>query len=162
MNLPRLVSLACLCVACGVGLRATDVGTPRAELLQADEAFCTLAAHDGVRAAFLAYAAPDCIFLDTQPFALRGSAAVTARFREWKDGKLTWKPAFAEVEPHGKLGYTWGTWLYEATSAGAETKRATGKYVTIWKRQPDGSWKYVLDTGVTDPLAAAVNAAPHQ
>ncbi len=26
-----------------------------------------------------------------------------------------------------------------------------GNYVTVWKRQPDGKWKYVLDGGNTTP-----------
>jgi ketosteroid isomerase-like protein len=30
----------------------------------------------------------------------------------------------------------------------------TGRYLTVWKKQPDGSWKVVRDIGVQDPAPA--------
>jgi ketosteroid isomerase-like protein len=39
---------------------------------------------------------------------------------------------------------------------GAESQVGSGKYVTIWRRQADGAWKAVFDSGVHDtPPAAA-------
>jgi ketosteroid isomerase-like protein len=34
----------------------------------------------------------------------------------------------------------------------------TGTFLTIWKKQVDGSWKVVLDTGVEDPPTAVASA----
>lgn len=132
-------------------VRASDPAATRAELIQADEAFCASAARDGVPAAFTAFAAPEATFLDTEPGKLHGAAAVAAHFEGWPGGKLTWQPRFADAAASGDLGYTWGTWQVERTLPDGSVKRATGKYVTLWRRQPDGTWKYVLDTGVSDP-----------
>ena len=64
---------------------------------------------------------------------------------------LRWKPVAADVAASGDLGYTYGT--YESTSPGADGKPVvrTGMYVTIWKKQPDGSWKVVVDLGSANP-----------
>ena len=63
---------------------------------------------------------------------------------------LTWRPVSAEASVRGDLGYTIGRW--ERT---ARTKDSTvvthGSYVTIWRKQGDGTWKVVLDIGNQDP-----------
>lgn len=64
--------------------------------------------------------------------------------------KIAWKPLLALVSKSGDLGYTVGS--YEITRQDDKGTRAagSGKYVTIWRKQKDGSWKVVLDTGVQD------------
>ena len=48
---------------------------------------------------------------------------------------LQWTPAKAEVSESGDLGRTSGT--YESTMGGVTDR---GKYLTVWKKQADGSW----------------------
>ena len=64
---------------------------------------------------------------------------------------LRWTPVHADIAASGDLGYTYGT--YESKSPGADGKPVvrTGMYVTIWKKQPDGSWKVVVDLGSANP-----------
>jgi ketosteroid isomerase-like protein len=62
---------------------------------------------------------------------------------------LVWEPTEADISASGDLGYTIGR--YESTAAAADgTTTTLGKYVTIWKKQPDGSWKVVVDIGTPD------------
>jgi ketosteroid isomerase-like protein len=64
---------------------------------------------------------------------------------------LTWRPMSVEVSSNGNLGYTIGRW--ERTSRvnpGAPVRH--GSYVTIWRKQGDGTWKVVLDIGNADPV----------
>lgn len=58
---------------------------------------------------------------------------------------LAWEPARAEISRGGKLGYTWGR--YHSVFAG---KTREGTYMTVWQKQPDGSWKVLFDTGDPD------------
>ena len=61
------------------------------------------------------------------------------------------KPSKAEIAESGDLGYTLGKYEYtEKTTDGEETK-SNGYYVSIWKKNKDGSWKYVFDSGITAP-----------
>jgi ketosteroid isomerase-like protein/quercetin dioxygenase-like cupin family protein len=53
---------------------------------------------------------------------------------------LEFGPTKADVSASGDVGYTTGT--YRATINGAEEN---GKYVEVWKKQPDGSWKVKED-----------------
>ncbi|MEA2327334.1 MAG: hypothetical protein QOE68_2293 [Thermoanaerobaculia bacterium] len=58
---------------------------------------------------------------------------------------LSWEPARAEISRGGKLGYTWGR--YQAVVSG---KTREGTYMTVWEKQPDGTWKVLFDTGDPD------------
>ena len=58
---------------------------------------------------------------------------------------LEWSPDFIDVSPDGSLGYTYGRFTYSRTGEDGESKSSTGIFHTVWKRQPDGSWKYVWD-----------------
>jgi ketosteroid isomerase-like protein len=64
--------------------------------------------------------------------------------------KLTWSALFTDVSDDGTLGYNYGR--YESRRPGPDGNEVvrTGFFLTIWKRQPDGSWKYVMDTGAPD------------
>ena len=65
---------------------------------------------------------------------------------------LSWEPATVDVSASGDLGYTMGRWQLGPRAGGAPL--VTGSYVTIWKKQADGSWKVVLDAGNADPAPA--------
>jgi ketosteroid isomerase-like protein len=57
---------------------------------------------------------------------------------------LEWEPLYGDISVSGELGYTYGTWKRTEKT----TKQISrGTYITIWKKQPDGSWKFVLDAG---------------
>ena len=74
----------------------------------------------------------------------RGSRVEGAAIREMMSGllakgRLAWDP-FASGRA-GTLGFTVG----KATYTGEDTWQSS--YVTIWRQQPDGSWKVLFDTG---------------
>lgn len=62
---------------------------------------------------------------------------------------IRWQPLDAAISSSGDLGYTIGAYeiVRSGENAGVVT---TGKYVTIWKKQADGSWKVIFDSGVPD------------
>ncbi len=63
---------------------------------------------------------------------------------------LTWAPDGAEVSSAGDLGYTWGRYTSHRVSAEGEETTSRGRYLTIWRRQADGTWKVELDLGNTE------------
>ena len=71
--------------------------------------------------------------------------------------KLTWHPNKAELSGSGELGYTYGTYeMQTPDAAGGTATVRRGKFTTVWKKQDDGAWKYVLDVGMPDPPVGPV------
>jgi len=89
-------------------------------------------------------------------------------FREaWTKGfadpnwNISWAPLYAEAAQSADLGYTTGSFeIHEKSSDGTPLVRK-GSYVTIWRKQPDGSWKVALDIGsFVPPKPVSPSAAP--
>jgi|GEM_PF-1736576 len=112
------------------------------ELLDVDRAFAAKAQTDGVGAAFVAYAADDATMLSGQHDNIVGHDAIVARFAHWPEGQhISWAPVAGRVSDRGDMGWTWGNATY-TTPDGART---TGRYISIWTRDIDGNWKYLID-----------------
>lgn len=134
---------------------APDKTKLKAELAAREDAFCAMAREKGILAAFQHFAAPDVAFIDTDPRQWRGPAAVQQRMGPDRPGvSLTWSAYFTDVSDDGTLGYNYGR--YELRAPGPDGKEVVrgGWFLSIWKRQPDGSWKYVMDNGAPDRPAA--------
>jgi ketosteroid isomerase-like protein len=65
---------------------------------------------------------------------------------------ITWEPEI--VEASGGLGYTTGPFEIHVKQADGSDKVTRGRYVTIWRRKPDGSWKAAVDIGSAEPPPA--------
>jgi ketosteroid isomerase-like protein len=58
---------------------------------------------------------------------------------------LNWQPVKVEVAQSGDLGYTYGTYQLTMNDPAGNPVTDRGKYITVWKKQADGSWKSVAD-----------------
>lgn len=138
--------------ACALSPTLPDPAAVRASLIAADEAFAAATASQGLEGWLAAYDStgiqmePDQAFTPGIP-SIR--AAMAPAFAD-PSFTLTWQPTMAFASAAGDLGYTLGTWQStHYTDAGA-AQVTTGKYVTIWRKQVDGSWKVVFDGGNPD------------
>ena len=72
---------------------------------------------------------------------------------------MTFDTQKIEASKSGELGYTRGA--YKLTSTDPKTKkvvRESGKYLTVYARQADGSWRIVDDIATPDGPAVPVDA----
>jgi uncharacterized protein (TIGR02246 family) len=65
--------------------------------------------------------------------------------------RLRWEPERAAVSASGDLGYTFGHAEWVTVTPGSETVAAKLQYLTVWKRQIDGSWRVAMDVGSPEP-----------
>jgi ketosteroid isomerase-like protein len=137
------VALALLLAAPPAAARQAQVG----EVVEAERAFARTAQTDGVNSAFLRYSAPDGIVFQPGPTPVRQALAA----HPIPPVALKWWPAYAGIAESGDLGFTTGPFV-----AGEGERQGHGWYFTIWKRQADGSWRWVLDHGPPTREAAAI------
>ena len=134
-------------------LRAQDL---RATLMETDRAFNRATQARGVDG-WVEFAAEDAVFMPDAVDFVRGKDAVRTFYTPMfsrKGFSLTWEPIEAIVAASGDLGYTLGRWKVSSINAEGKPVTGQGKYVTIWKKQKDGSWKAALDIGNTTPAGA--------
>lgn len=106
-------------------------------------------------AAFADWFAEDGVALGNGKAPLVGRVAI-AKSANWspKDYQLTWTPTDASMSPSGDMGYTWGHYEGHSKDANGNPVTISGRYITIWRKQPDGNWKVVLDAGADEPASA--------
>ena len=135
-----------------------DLEAETRSLMSADKAFAALSAETTPKNAFANYMAPNGIMLPrSSDGAIEGYESVIAVFGDDGDPgyKLLWQPQFAEVANSGDMGWTWGQ--YQVVVDGQDVD--SGKYVNVWKKQPDGSWKVRMDIGNQRPTPNADDQA---
>ena len=126
----------------------SDIEAGRESLKKADREFSILSEKKGMVEAFLAYADNNAVLLRDQTMPIVGIDAVKNFISEGNnDFTLVWEPIFADISTSLDLGYTYGTFLLTfKDNTGTEQKR-DGTYLTIWKKDKNGNWKWVLDNG---------------
>jgi ketosteroid isomerase-like protein len=128
---------------------ASPARSAREQLLAADRSFDSSVARSGVEAWVGFFADSGGQVPSDGPLILGHAAirgAMTPAFAD-STRKLRWEPVSAEVSADGSLGYTIGNWRQVRLEKGTETELSRGRYLTVWRRQADGSWKVEADIG---------------
>lgn len=157
MLLRNFLPLFAPMMACAVLAGCRSSGQPNnpahalESVLATDRAFARLAAERGCQEAFFTYAASNATMLPQGAQPVHGRESIRAAMSDEPGTDLRWTPVAGEVSASGDLAYTWGTYEYHAPDAAGKVIVRHGKYATIWRRQPDGAWKFVLDLGNPNP-----------
>lgn len=115
-------------------------------MVDAERRFYQTGQEQGTRAAFLAFLADDGIVF--RPGPLNGKEVWGKRPETGFD--LIWEPTFAAMSRSADLGYDTGPAKWRANKK-EEKFAGYGHFISIWKKQEDGSWKVALDVGIEHP-----------
>lgn len=137
-------------LAFGINAQKQSRQTALAEVAAAENSFADRAFEGGTRTAFLEFAADNAVVFNLKA---ENAKEVWAK-RETNASLLAWRPAWVGVSAAGNLGYTTGSWAFSRSKA--EHPIGWGEYFTIWKKQPDGVWKFLLDLGIQHGQAEVV------
>jgi ketosteroid isomerase-like protein len=128
--------------SCKTKIKKTKAVTPY-EMIKADEDFSNLSKKEGMKKAFIEYIDNEGILLRPNHPPIAGADAIDF-LSQVNDSAyiLTWKPGGGEIASSGDMGFTYGIYNLEIKDTVLK-----GTYVSVWKKQPDGKWKFVLDCG---------------
>jgi ketosteroid isomerase-like protein len=142
-----------VCVSLAVAQKIKVASTPLQSMVDTERAFARMAEEQGVRAAFMAFIAEDGVLF--RPTAVKGKQWMTEHPQPSSDKRplLSWQPTFADIALTGDMGYTTGPWEFKTDIKDAKPV-AFGNFLTVWKKQADGSWKFAIDLGISNPQPA--------
>jgi ketosteroid isomerase-like protein len=125
-----------------------------AAMERADREFAADGNARGPGPAFGRFAADEAMMWGPAGGALRGPATIAAGFGGGP-GEWRWAPVRSGASADGALGFTVGEAEIAAPGANGAPEVVYTKYLTIWKRQGDGAYRYVTDGGNPRPAPAA-------
>ncbi len=114
-------------------------------MIQADRDFSKLSEEKGIKYAMMHFIEGKGVLLRPNSLPMVGGEAINF-ISQANDASytMTWEPNGGSVAKSGELGYTYGVYSLKPTN---KDTVFYGTYVSIWKRHPDGTWKFVLETG---------------
>lgn len=118
-----------------------------ADVVAAERAFAADRPGLGITGSFTKWSTPDAIVIGGGEVRRVRDAYPPEAPRPADEPALGWWPNFAGVARSGDLGFTTGPMALDG--------RRTGHYFTIWRRQPDGGWKWIYDGGSSASAAGA-------
>ena len=119
---------------------ANDAGV----IVQAERRFAAQVRAMGVRAGFLRWLAPTGVVF--RPGPVIGRTSYEKQPPGW-NGLLAWHPVHAAISADGTLGWSTGPWTWKRDSTQKKVD-AFGEYMSVWRKQADGSFRAVLDCGI--------------
>ena len=117
----------------------------KAEMIKADKDFSKLSEEKGLKAAFMEYIDSSGVLLRPNSVPLVGADAIDYISQQNDSAySMSWEPRGGIISKSGDLGYTFGTYIMKFRNKDSVLR---GTYVSVWKKQPDGKWKFVVDSG---------------
>jgi ketosteroid isomerase-like protein len=122
------------------------------EMVETERTFAAMGAEKGVRESFFEFFGEEGISFTPHP----------AKFREYarenplphppppREFKLEWWPVYGDVAESGDLGYNTGPTLSTDLTPQNRPSRH-GYFFSVWKKQPDGTWRVAVDMGAESP-----------
>ena len=101
----------------------------------------------GAEYAFEKYAAPNAVVKRQNDSLIYGPKAIKQFYSNefYKTAKAFWSPDYIDVSQDGTMAYTYGKYQWKMAGKSGEVQEYHGIFHTVWKKQPDGTWKYVWD-----------------
>lgn len=127
--------------------KTVDVSSEKASIVKTDREFSDYSSKNGMKKAFELFGDENMVMLRENSMPVVGKAAFKNLYKDFDDSQMTlvWEPLFADVSTSGDLGYSYGICAMTIKSDTLKTEKGT--YLSIWKKDSNGNWKFVVDTG---------------
>ncbi len=127
--------------------RPVDVVQVKKDILNTEKDFEKMTREKGIVEAFYFYAADSAVIKRENDSLIIGKESIHHYYKEQGVEKaiVTWTPDFIDVSQDGSMAYTYGKYLWKIPDSDSTFIEYKGVFHTVWKKQSDGSWKYVWD-----------------
>lgn len=117
------------------------------EIRKAEKEFEIMCAEKGAADAFFFYADSTAVIKRENDTLISGRENIRNYHNTpfYKTAKVKWSPDYVDASASGDLGHSYGHYEWTFTDITGQQNKYPGVYHTVWKRQKNGSWKFVWD-----------------
>ena len=119
----------------------------KAEIATAEKDFAKMAEEKGIAEAFAFFADSNAVIKRQHDTLIHGKESIRNFYSTefYKTASVKWSPDFIDAAESGDIGYTYGKYTWQSKDSTGKTDEFHGVFHTVWKRQNDGTWRYVWD-----------------
>lgn len=127
--------------------KTIDTDTVKKKIADTEKAFEAMTKEKGIAEAFTYYADSNAVIKRQNDTLIKGKEAIRNYYSGdfYKTASVSWSPDFIDVSENGDMAYTYGKYLWQSKDSAGNVQEFKGVFHTVWKKQKDGSWKYVWD-----------------
>jgi ketosteroid isomerase-like protein len=125
----------------------TTTNDAKIEIANAEKDFEKMAGEKGIADAFWFYADSNATIRRGKDSLIHGKDGIRNFYSGefFKSAKVNWSPDFVGISDDGHMGYTYGKYTWQSKDSSGKVNESRGIFHTVWKKQRDGSWRYVWD-----------------
>ena len=125
----------------------SNVELAKQEIGRTEKEFEKMAAEKGIAEAFWFFADSSAVIKRGNDSLVMGKAAIRHFYDRpyFKTASVTWSPDFISASGSADMGYTYGKYTWQAKDTAGNVSESKGVFHTVWKKQADGTWRYVWD-----------------
>jgi ketosteroid isomerase-like protein len=127
--------------------RTIDHDAVKQEVMEAEKSFETMAAEKGIAEAFSHFAAENGVIKRQNDTLITGKQNIFRYYdnERMKRAMVHWTPDVIEISDDGSMASTFGGYLWRIPAENGDTAEYRGVFHTVWKKQPEGEWRYIWD-----------------
>lgn len=117
------------------------------QIFKVEKDFNNLCQSKGIAEAFYTFADSNAVIKRENDTLIKGKENIKAYYSntKYKNATVSWKPDSAEVSEDCTMVSTYGNYVWRVTDSMGNKKEFHGVFHTVWKKQKNGSWKYIWD-----------------
>ena len=134
-------------MSCKTKTSSAEINELKKKIVKTEKDFENRVKEKGIQQAFYEYADTNAIIKREDDRLIKGKEMIKLYYQNpaYLDDSVSWKPDFVEVSNDGTLAYTYGKYTWKVKDSVGKITEFKGVFHTVWKKQFDGSWKYVWD-----------------
>jgi len=150
-----LITVSCCIAILGCDTKV-DLEAERATVLRIDKEWSSAVAEGRDQDRIVSFWADDAVVYPPGFPAVVGKEAIRQYIAESfkiPGFSLGWVSTQVTVSPGGDFAYTTGKNHFIVNDSEGKPVTSYGKFVTVWRKEVDGSWKSVIDIWNAEPLS---------
>jgi ketosteroid isomerase-like protein len=136
-----------LFVGCSPKSKTENLTYTKLEIVKTEKDFEKLVAQKGIAEGFYQFADSNAVIKREHDTLIIGKTNIKNYYLHLnlQNTTVTWSPDAVTVSDAGDMASSYGKYAWTTREVSGKTTVSKGIFHTVWKKQKDGSWKYIWD-----------------
>ncbi|REG96335.1 YybH family protein [Flavobacterium aquicola] len=146
-NYIKVLILLLILNGCSPKSEKKNIAYIKLEIVKTEKDFEKLTAEKGLAEGFSQFADSNAVIKRENDTLIIGRDNIKKYYSNPKylDKTVTWSPDAVVVSDAGDMASSYGKYVWTSKDSTGKVQVSKGIFHTVWKKQKDGSWKYIWD-----------------
>ena len=146
-NFIKLSVLLLVLNGCSPKSEKKNLAYVKLQIVKAEKDFEKLVAEKGLAEGFSQFADSNAVIKRENDTLIIGKINIKNYYSnpKYQDKSVTWTPDAITVSDAGDMASSYGKYVWTSKDSSGKVQISKGIFHTVWKKQKDGSWKYIWD-----------------